>query len=226
MPGMGRAQPTAAPRSSLMPLMEPRSAQLPAGMGGRGAPGAGPTGGMAGRISGMFGGGGGPAPRAAQGLFGGAGALMSDERSKEKIRELEGIKQRYMALLDGPSGGGDAGHSDRDGIVTSSEVDYSPVGSHEFEYKPEYRDEPGAGRGRFAGPMTSELKGIPGVVKSGPGGMEQVDAPRLTMANASQIGNLTREKADRSELDDLRARLAALSDDPDGALDVAGGRRR
>ncbi|HEX6275807.1 MAG TPA: hypothetical protein VFZ53_22350 [Polyangiaceae bacterium] len=231
---------TAAPRAGLQPMMEPRSAQVggapPQGgggmasrvsgmMGGRGAPGAGPMSGMAGRVASMFGGGagggqpgGGIASRVG-GMFGGGagggagragmagmmGGLMSDERSKEKIRELEGIKARYEALIDTP---------------TEKPSGFEGVGSHEFSYKPEFQDEPGAGRGRFAGPMTSELKSIPGVVKEGPGGMEQVDTPRLTMANASATGELSRE------VDDLRARLAALSDDPDATLDVAGGRRR
>jgi len=249
---MGGAAPM---RAQVAQPMEPRSASVPGGMmGGRGAQGAGPTSGAAGQIGGMFGGAGvGGIPRGGMGL-------MSDERSKTKIRELEGIKQRYMALLDGPDEKrrmmadlDDAGREGTDylgeddhhafGTPLRKQAEYpseselrsggeslngfARVGAHESSYKPEFQDKPGAGRGRFAGPMTSELKGIPGVVKEGPGGMEQVDTPRLTMANASQLGNLTREGAiTRAEIDALRERLGALSDDPDATLDVAGGRRR
>jgi hypothetical protein len=150
-------------------------------------------------------------PGRVAGMAGQMGALFSDEKSKTRIRELEGIKERYEALIDTPA---------------EYPEGFERVGAHEFSYKPEFRDRPGAGRGRFAGPMTSELKGIPGVVEDGPDGMERVRPERLTMANASQIGKLTRDGAmTRAELDALRERLGALQDDPDEVLREAQGRR-
>jgi hypothetical protein len=104
---------------------------------------------------------------------------------------------------------------------------FEAVGSREFEYKPEFQDQPGAGRGRFAGPMTSELKQIPGVVEQRPDGIETVNTPRLTMANASATGELARaDRAKQAQLDELNARLSALQeatggDDPDEALRAA-----
>ena len=124
LPQMQQASPMAASRAPLQPMMQPRSAQFggsapggsmfgrgaPSGgggmassmhaMGGRGAPGAGPSSGMAGRIASMFGGGGGSVASTAGRMGGG---LFSDERSKERIKELEGLTKRYEALLDGPA---------------------------------------------------------------------------------------------------------------------------
>ena len=94
--------------------------------------------------------------------------------------------------------------------------EFERIKSHEFEYKPEFRDSPGAGRGRFAGPMTSELKQIPGVVEQRPDGMEGVNTPRLTMATASATGELARaDKAKQAELDELNSRLSALEEATD-----------
>jgi len=189
---------------------------------GRPAPGAG-SGGMAGGVASMFGGGGGGGVASNAGKMAG---LFSDERSKERIKELEGLTKRYEALLDGPSAEMpsreelDRGASSLEGSTKS----FEPVGSHEYAYKPEFQDKPGAGRGRFAGPMTSELKQIPGVVEEGHDGMERVNPGRLALANASATGELSREKADRAELEALRARFEGLEDDPDAVLRGASGR--
>jgi hypothetical protein len=145
------------------------------------------------------------------------GGLMSDKRSKDRIAELEGIKHRYEALLDGESERPSQSELDR-------ARDFEKVGSYEYEYKDPR--EPGAAPGRHVGPMAHELRNLPGVVERGPDGMDRVNPDRLSLANASATGELAREKADRSELEALTARLSALSDDPDEVLREAGGRRR
>lgn len=180
-------------------------------------------GGLAGRVGGMFGSGGAPggmagrvggmagvparAPTGGPGMAGMVGGLMSDERSKQKIAELEGIKRRYEALIDSP---------------TEKPRGFEDVGSYEYEYKDP--SEPGAAPGRHVGPMAHELRSLPGVVERGPDGFDRVNADRLSLANASATGELSREKADRAEVEALRARLAALSDDPDASLRAGLGR--
>jgi len=66
--------------------------------------------------------------------------------------------------------------------------EYLGVGKYEFEYKDPERH----GAGRYRGPMAHELKGIPGVVHESPDG-DMVDAGRLSMSNASELGELRRE---------------------------------
>lgn len=66
--------------------------------------------------------------------------------------------------------------------------DYSGIGKYEYAYKNPERH----GRGRYVGPMAHELEHIPGVVSDTPEG-KTVDPNRLTMANASEIGDLRRE---------------------------------
>lgn len=180
--------------------------------GGMGQQPAQPGGGMTGRVAGamaggrpMMGGVGqamGQRPNPMTGAMGMAGGMLSDERSKERIRELEGIKERYEALLDTPS---------------ATAASFKGASSNEYEY--EDPDAPGAAPGRHAGPMASELRSIPGVVSRGPDGMDRVDPGRLSLANASAQGETSRE------LDDLKARLAALEDDPDAVLREASGGR-
>lgn len=146
-----------------------------------------------------------------------------------KLRQLEELQQRQEAILAGLQDHIEYPdlESDEQGLagLDASRAAFADVGSHEFEYKPEFQDSPGAGKGRFAGPMTSELKSIPGVVEQGgPGGMEQVNTPRLTMANASATGELARSDQDKQrQLDELNARMASLQeatggDDPDEVM--------
>jgi hypothetical protein len=138
----------------------------------------------------------------AGGMAGRFAGMLSDERSKEKIRELEGVRERYEALLDTPS---------------STAESFRGVSAKEFEYKDP--DAPGAAPGKQEGPMAHELRPL-GVTQIGPDGMERVDTDRLSLKNASAQGETSRE------LSALRERLAMLEDDPDAVLDEAGGRRR
>jgi hypothetical protein len=97
---------------------------------------------------------------------------------------------------------------------------YRPVGSYSYDYKDPSM--PGAEPGRQSGPMADELRGLPGVVKQGPNGMDYVDEGRLTMNNASELGS------QRRELDELRRRLEALggavsTGSPDDRLRAAQG---
>jgi hypothetical protein len=88
---------------------------------------------------------------------------------------------------------------------------YRPVGTYGYEYK--NPNAPGAAPGPQSGPMADELKGLPGVVKPGPDGFDRVDLGRLSLNNASELGQHRRElddKADRSEVEKLRRQLAAL----------------
>ncbi len=205
------------------------------GTGGGGAPQGG-TAGAASRISGMFGGGAPQAP-AAQGprmapRMPQMGFAMSDEASKQ---EVERLRERVRDL----GGGADAGHA-----AASSGPDFATrlagaakgfqalsderskersevfrgVSNNEYEYKPEFRDQPGAGHGKFRGPMADELRPL-GVTARGEDGMERVNMERLPLEVAGEVGD------QRRELDELRQRLADLEGNPDAQLDVAGGRR-
>lgn len=128
------------------------------------------------------------------------GTLMSDRDSKQKIRELEDLTQRYEALLDTPA-------------ATAGVLE----GTTANEY--EYRDPsaPGAGPGKFAGPMSDELAGIPGAVQTGPDGMDRVDGQRVALATAPVVGEHERR------INEMNARLDALlghdeDRDPDRTL--------
>jgi hypothetical protein len=72
--------------------------------------------------------------------------------------------------------------------------------------------------------MADELRDIPGVVQRGDDGFDRIDEPRLTMANTSQIGTLTRQGAmTKGEVDSLNERLDALEGDPESQRRVARG---
>jgi hypothetical protein len=142
-----------------------------------------------------------PAPRPPNmgGLARGAGMALSDERSKARIRELEGeLANVYRAMGGGPATGN----------VTPSpppaealDQAYRRPSANSYEYKDP--NVPGAGRGRFSGPMAHELEGIPGVVKETPQG-KMVDTPRLTMANTSEVAQ------QRREIDALKRTVLAM----------------
>lgn len=133
------------------------------------------------------------------------GGMLSDERSKTRIKELEGINEQYRAVLGGPAS--------TEGVLDSA---YREPTANTYEYK--NPGAPGAAPGRQTGPMAQELEGIPGVVSPGPDGMKRVDPGRLTMANTSQIAQ------QRRELDALKAHLDALGS-PDAQLSYAAGAR-
>jgi hypothetical protein len=58
--------------------------------------------------------------------------------------------------------------------------------------------------------MADELKDIPGVVETGPDGMDRVNGPRLELANTSEIANL------RREMDALLGRIEKGATGPTG----------
>ena len=142
---------------------------------------------------------------------GGFASLLSDRESKTRIRELENELDHTYQALEG------------------QHVEYPTPGPHHLdegyrkpstsEYSYKEPGAPGAAPGRHVGPMSDELRGIPGVVSRGPDGMDRVDAPRLTMANTSQIAR------QRRELDELHSQLEALGEDPDAVLHRAAGGR-
>jgi hypothetical protein len=122
-------------------------------------------------------------------------SMMSDEHSKERIRELESINDEYKALFDGPPA--------TEGTPKRDAPDFERIGTYEYEYKDPERH----GRGRYVGPMAQELEHIPGVVEETREG-KAVNAPRLTMANTSELA------AQRRELERLKAEFDALYDGP------------
>lgn len=71
-------------------------------------------------------------------------------------------------------------------------------------YEFAYRDPEQFGQGKYVGPMAQDLENVPGVVKEGPSGMKQIDAPRLTLANTAAVSEL------QNELDDVRRRQEQL----------------
>jgi hypothetical protein len=103
------------------------------------------------------------------------------------------------------------GRRDRDGIATSSAVEYAPEFARTTQNEYDYIDPdmPGAAPGRQSGAMAHELRGIPGVVSQRPDGLEQVDPGRLAMSTAPVVG------AHERELADLRAQIDALSEGDD-----------
>lgn len=72
--------------------------------------------------------------------------------------------------------------------------DMRPAQGFTFKYKDPERH----GEGEFVGPMTSGLRHLPGVVEQGPDGMEQINAPRLTLANTAAVSEQQR-RIDRLE---------------------------
>jgi hypothetical protein len=151
----------------------------------------------------------GQAAGAARG-FGNIGSFaLSDERSKQKIADLESVKQRYEDLLDGPTAETPELRDPRSSLDDA----FRRPGSYSYEYKDPTMA--GAAPGRHVGPMAHELRGIPGAVETGPDGYERVSLPRTTLATVSQVAK------QRRELDELRAQMDALGDS--GALSPAEG---
>lgn len=149
-----------------------------------------------------------PAPR--QQMMGASmgASMMSDERSKKRIAELEDLNEQYSALLDTPA----ATANVRPQAPPTADLDRSnaralgEAGSYSYEYKDPRA--PGAASGRQAGPMAQELEGIPGVVQPGPDGLKRVDTGRLALATASATGDQERR------LRELEGEFDALSDSP------------
>lgn len=138
------------------------------------------------------------APAAAR--LGGMGFALSDERSKQKIQDLEALNRRYEGLLDEQPGAQypELKQPDR----TALDEAFRRPGSYSYEYKDPTMA--GAAPGRQVGPMADELRGIPGAVERGSDGFDRVNLPRTTLATVSQVAK------QRREIDDLRAQLEAL----------------
>lgn len=134
-----------------------------------------------------------------------AGPVSSDRESKTKIRDLEGKNAALMSALEGAqtdateaiNGAGSARE-----YMPNADA-FKPATSNSYEYKdPEAF---GAAPGKHVGPMSQDLRHIPGVVQTGPDGRDVVDAGRLALVNASATGELARE------LEDIkRQQLAAI----------------
>jgi hypothetical protein len=155
-----------------------------------------------------------------------------------RLAEIEALQRRQEELLAGmqmsaeyPDLAGSVGDferdarvpgaNDRDGIMTTSDAlpegtgDFAQATTNRYEYKPEFAGAQGTAPGPQVGPMSRDLKGIPGVVKPGPDGMDRVDTSRLSLANASATGENAREIAA------LRKRLDALAGATSGGDDEA-----
>jgi hypothetical protein len=147
-------------------------------------------------------------------------AMMSDERSKKRIQELENLNEQYSALLDTPA----ATANVRPQAPPTADLDRSnaralgEAGSYSYEYKDP--GAPGAAPGRQAGPMAQELEGIPGVVKPGPDGLKRVDTGRLALATASATGDQERR------LRQLEDEYSALGGDEQLSRELAAGEQR
>lgn len=164
-------------------------------------------------------------PRAPQrsqmmGAAGGMGAMMSDERSKKRIAELEDLNDQYASLLDTPA----ATANVKPKAPPTADLDRSnaralgEAGSYSYEYK--NPNAPGAAPGRQAGPMAQELERIPGVVSPGADGLKRVDTGRLALATASATGDQERR------LRQLEEDREALSDDEELSRELAAGEQR
>jgi len=173
-----------------------------------------PMGGFMGRIAGAMGGQQGQMPQQNQmqagmaQMGGGMGAMLSDKRSKDRIRELEDLNDSYAALMSRDTAKPDVRRPDTDALDRAA--NYNGVGSYSYEYKDP--NAAGAAPGEHVGPMAHELRSIPGVVQPGADGMDRVDTPRLTMSNASAIGEHERDIQDLKEANDALARRQELAD--------------
>lgn len=164
------------------------------------------------------------APRAPQRnpmMGAGMGAsMMSDERSKKRIAELEDLNDQYASLLDTPA----ATANVKPKAPPTADLDRSnaralgEAGSYSYEYK--NPNAPGAAPGRQAGPMAQELERIPGVVSPGADGLKRVDTGRLALATASATGDQERR------LRQLEEDREALSDDEELSRELAAGEQR
>lgn len=150
----------------------------------------------------------------------GMGAMMSDERSKKRIQELEDLNDQYASLLDTPA----ATANVKPKAPPTADLDRSnaralgEAGSYSYEYK--NPNAPGAAPGRQAGPMAQELERIPGVVSPGADGLKRVDTGRLALATASATGDQERR------LRQLEEDRLALSDDEELSRELAAGEQR
>ncbi len=63
---------------------------------------------------------------------------------------------------------------------------FRDLSSSEYEYADP--DMPGAAPGKHVGPMAQELEDLSGVVAEGEDGVKRVDDGRLSLANASMLG--------------------------------------
>lgn len=207
--GIGRAAGMAAPAASTFGRFQQPQSNA-GGFMPRGGRGMSPFGGMTAARPMMGGGGiggsGGAAMGSAMGAMGAMGGMLSDEHSKEKIRGLEDELQRTYAALGGGPSTGDVHPEAPD--TDALDAAYRQPSSNSYEYKDPTA--PGAAPGRHAGPMADELKGIPGVVETGPDGLDRVNGPRLELANTSEIANL------RRDMDALLGRTSSGQSNPDG----------
>lgn len=150
----------------------------------------------------------------------GMAAMMSDERSKKRIAELEDLNDQYASLLDTPA----ATANVKPKAPPTADLDRSnaralgEAGSYSYEYK--NPNAPGAAAGRHAGPMAQELERIPGVVGTGPDGLKRVDPGRLALATASATGDQERR------LRQLEDDYSSLSDDEELSRELAAGEQR
>jgi hypothetical protein len=135
-----------------------------------------------------------------------AGAAMkaSDVRSKKKIQELEDVSAQYRALLDERSP-----YPTTQGPNTSALDAHRGAGAYSYEYRDPSM--PGAAPGRQSGPMSHELRSMPGVVQQGPDGYERVDTGRLALNNTSALAETVRRD---DEQDRALAEMAEALDQP------------
>lgn len=170
------------------------------------------------------------------------GAFLSDERSKQRIKELEGELARTYKALGGPPAtqgvrkGGDASPAlakrDQDlsrdldaamaptyaalsGAPATAGTDLRGAKGYSYEYK--NPNQPGAAPGTQYGPMAQDLEKSPATAASvmdTPNG-KMVDAGRLTMTNTAAIGEQQR-KADEQQarIADLEKQVQAMGGDP------------
>jgi hypothetical protein len=170
---------------------------------------------------------------AAMGLVGG---LFSDERSKTKIRELEGELARTYRALGGPPAtagvrkGNESSASDRalsrdldeamgptfDALGVKRDPDLREAKGYSYEYKDPSRS--GTAPGRQYGPMAQDLEKSPATAASvvdTPDG-KMVDPGRLTMTNTAAISDQQREAdAQQKRIEELEKQVQAMGGKPD-----------
>jgi hypothetical protein len=135
------------------------------------------------------------------GMGGMQGMSMSDEDSKKRIAELEGMNRNLLSSLEGRESYPEPAQPDYDALEAARKAP-----AYSYEYKDP--DKFGAAPGRQVGVMAQDLEKTPRgaeTVFEGPNG-KMVDTGRLELMNTGAI------QAQQEELDELARRVAVLQD--------------
>lgn len=130
-------------------------------------------------------------------------AAASDERMKNVLggKKMAGYDCPSVIIMVGGSGIEDIDDDDDDddepddagGDAVEAMRELEPA---TFEYKPEFKNAPGAGPGEYTGIMAQDLEKTPagrGTVMKGPDGMRRVDGAKLSTLNSAALSQVIKD---------------------------------